>query len=317
MSIDVQKLVSAMKTKRAEEGLSLRKLSAAIGVSFSTLARIERGEGEPDNNTALRILEWLGNDAEQAGLSFDNVALVHFRAAKNASSKTMECLLQAATLLKRQYRAMQGGQQTDTPDASSHELQERALALAKPEMEDMANRLRQDLDVPPRKALPALQIHIEGVDVLTPNQIPGLDEACIDFLVGNGASEWSAMSVPIESEKIQWVVVRNDTHTVERQRVTYLEECWHILLGHRLTKVARIANAYGRTYESSEEHDAFYLAAASLLPEEEMKGRVSEGRSANEIGRHFGTSSELVEYRIKRLGLWRTYKGLQIQLSSD
>src|SRR5689334_23270275 len=73
-----EKLVEAVRKKREAEGLSIRALSAAIGVSFSTLARIERGEGNPDNNSKIRLLEWLGPDAEEAGLSFDNVALVHF-----------------------------------------------------------------------------------------------------------------------------------------------------------------------------------------------------------------------------------------------
>ncbi|WP_424578215.1 helix-turn-helix domain-containing protein [Bradyrhizobium sp. USDA 326] len=40
-----EKLVRAIRRKREAEGLSIRALSAAIGVSFSTLARIERGEG--------------------------------------------------------------------------------------------------------------------------------------------------------------------------------------------------------------------------------------------------------------------------------
>jgi len=35
------------------------------------LARIERGEGLPDNNSKIRLLEWLGPEGEQAGLGFD------------------------------------------------------------------------------------------------------------------------------------------------------------------------------------------------------------------------------------------------------
>ena len=317
MTIDVGQLVLALKAKRQAEDLSLRKLSKVIGVSFSTLARIERGDGEPDNNTALRIIEWLGRDAEDVGLSFDNVALVHFRAAKNASSKTIECLLNAANILKRQYGPTSASGRKEQKNHSSAELPDKPLALSKPEMEEMANGLRDDLSIPQNKPLPALQIDIEGVEVVTPKDIAELDPKCVEYLLDHGSIEWSAMSVPIANKEVQWVVVRNDTHTMERQRVTYLEECWHILLGHKLTKVARIADAYGRTYESSEEHDAFYLASASLLPEKEMHQWVSRGKSAEDISRHFETSPELVEYRIKRLGLWRSYKGLQIQISSD
>ena len=44
---------------------------------------------------------------------------------------------------------------------------------------------------------------------------------------------------------------------------------------------------------------------------------VSEKRSSEQIAGMFGTSSELVEYRIKRLGLWRDHVGKQITLSPE
>lgn len=318
MTLDIKKLVAALKSKREEEGLSLRKLSAEIGVSFSTLARIERGDGEPDNNSALRIIEWLGNDAEELGLGFDNVAMVHFRAAKNVSSKTIECLLDAANHLKLRRHNQRGETKmhstTGTAESDTHQ---QALSLSKTEMEQMAESLRSDLGIAPSEMLPALGIRIKGVEVLTTEELTALSQKIVGHLTGRGANEWSAMSVPLEEDKSLWAVLRNTHHTIERQRVTYLEECWHILLGHKLTKVAKIAGAYGRTYESTEEHDAFYLASATLLPEQELISRVKTGETAQLIGEHFGTSPELVEYRVKRLGLWRIYKGLQVNFSSE
>ena len=93
MAIDVEALVNSLKLKREAEGLSLRGLSSIIGVSFSSLARIERGDGHPDNNSVIRILEWLGKEGKDAGLTFEHVALVHFRANKNIQSRTVRCLL--------------------------------------------------------------------------------------------------------------------------------------------------------------------------------------------------------------------------------
>ena len=46
-------LVDAVRRKREAEGLSIRALSAVVGISFSTLARIERGDGLPDNNSKI------------------------------------------------------------------------------------------------------------------------------------------------------------------------------------------------------------------------------------------------------------------------
>jgi transcriptional regulator with XRE-family HTH domain len=47
---------------RTLAGLSLRQLGQQTGVSFSTLARIERGEGEPDRHTAWLLDTWIDPD---------------------------------------------------------------------------------------------------------------------------------------------------------------------------------------------------------------------------------------------------------------
>lgn len=312
MKTDKQALIKALKKKRESEGLSIRALSERVGISFSSLARIERGEGEPDNNSTIRIIEWLGPDAQDAGLSFDSVALVHFRAAKNVQSKTVHCLLQVAEqLVRNSSNSTPVGEEFSEIDS---ELAG-SVALSKSEMEEMAVGLREDLEVAPNAPLDALNIRIDGVDVYTISDVDGLGSACSKFLLGAGGREWSAMSVPLDLLEDKWAILRNDSHTPERQKVTYLEECWHILLGHRLTRIAKIADAYGRTYDSTEEHDAFYLASATMLPELEVRSQVSAGKSAVEISSWFGTSPELVEYRIKRLGLWRVYKNKGVGLN--
>ncbi len=313
MKTDKAALVAALKKKRETEGLSIRALAERIGVSFSSLARIERGEGEPDNNSSIRIIEWLGDDAREAGLTFENVALVHFRAGKNVRAKTIHCLLNAASRIKASHRTnaseLLSSPQSDAELASS-------IALSKAEMEEMAQQLRKDLGVQPDERIESLDINIAGVKVFKVQDIDGLSAECAEFLLGEGAQEWSAMSVPMDLSEDTWSILRNDQHTIERQRVTYLEECWHILLGHRLTRIAKIADAYGRTYDSSEEHDAFFLAAATLLPEAAVRTAVEANQTAAQIAKQFGASIELVEYRIKRLGLWRAYKDKTVSLNN-
>ena len=124
------------------------------------------------------------------------------------------------------------------------------------------------------------------------------------------------MSVPVDEEKDKWAIVRNEQHHVVRQRVSLLEEFWHILLGHKLTKIVKIADAYGRTFDENEEHDAFYLAAATLLPKRAVIKVVKERKDITQLAQDYGTSPELVEYRIKRLGLWRQYRGKSVRLSA-
>jgi transcriptional regulator with XRE-family HTH domain len=306
MSMNLKKLVKVMKRKRQAEGLSIRALSAKIGVSFSSLARIERGDGEPDNNSAIRILEWLGTDGRESGLRFDDVAYVHFRAEKNIDSKTVRHLLIAASAIKELYQA---------DDVFVDDGEESvALALTKPEMEEMAEEFREDLGVGPDDALDALRIRIDDVAVFVPADIDELDPQSLAHLTGIASASWSAMSIPIDLENDRWAILRNDTHTVERQRVTYLEECWHIMLGHKLTKIAKITDSYGRTYDSDEEHDAYYLASASLLPKAAVSACVSNGDSSEAIAEKFGVSQQLVEYRIKRLGLWKAFRGKAVSM---
>ncbi len=270
MDAAAKKLVEALQRKRQAEGYSLRKLSAMIGVSFSSLARMERGEGEPDNNSRIRILEWLGEDAKALGLPLERVVHVHFRASKNIDSQTIHCLLQVADIL---------------------------------------------LGLNNQKRLEPLQIVIDDVTVLTVQEIDGITHKLRAHLTeGPSATTWSAMSVPLDEENDTWVIVRNEQHQTVRQRVSLLEEFWHILLGHKLTKIAKVVDVYGRTFDENEEHDAFYLASATLLPESVISKAVKEKADVVQLANDYGTSPELVEYRIKRLGLWREYKGKSIRL---
>lgn len=115
------------------------------------------------------------------------------------------------------------------------------------------------------------------------------------------------MSVPLDINHETWAILLNDCHTVQRQKVTLLEEYWHIILGHRLTRITKIGNAFGRSYDTAEEHDAYYLAAATLLPKPAMIKYVHDSKNSEFIAKRFGVSSQLVDYRLKRLGLWHVY----------
>jgi transcriptional regulator with XRE-family HTH domain len=309
-----ERLILAVKRKRETEGLSIRALSAATGISFSTLARLERGEGQPDNNSKIRLLQWLGTDADDAGLGFDNVAFVHFRAGKNIRSSTVSTLLRAADRLRQAMGVKaDGSAQANGADNTPTE----SVSLSKEELEKAAEKFRTDLGLSPDEPLDSLRLEVDGVQVIPVGKTNCLDVRTVSQLRGSAGAEWSAMSIPLDFEDGKWAVLMNDSHTVERQRVTLLEEFWHILLGHKLTKIARVAEAYGRTYDKPEEHDAYYLAAATLLPRTAIVDGVSKKCSSEQIAKLFGTSPELVDYRIKRLGLWREHMGKQIKLSRD
>jgi transcriptional regulator with XRE-family HTH domain len=306
------RLVEAVRRKREAEGLSIRALSAVVGVSFSTLARIERGQGEPDNNSKIRLLEWLGADADEADLSFDNVALVHFRAGKNARSQTVQALLTAAECIKRNWKLTP----TTAAAAASSTAGHIPVSVSKEELERTAEQFRKDLGLTETEALDSLRLQVDGIEIIKLTETDCIDAATVRRLSTESCDEWSAMSVPLDDRQNDWAVLLNDCHTIERQRVTLLEEIWHILLGHKLVKIAKVADAYGRTYDTTEEHDAFYLASATLLPRKGIVKAVAKRETSEEIAERFGTSPELVEYRIKRLGLWRDHVGKRVALTT-
>jgi len=54
-----EELGAALKRARKAQGLSLRDVEGETGISFATLARIERQVGSPTPDNLARITEWL------------------------------------------------------------------------------------------------------------------------------------------------------------------------------------------------------------------------------------------------------------------
>ncbi|ARQ13151.1 helix-turn-helix domain-containing protein (plasmid) [Rhizobium etli] len=237
------------------------------------------------------------------------MAFVHFRAGKNASSGTVQTLLQAAVCLRQHYA------EGDTSEPSNASIDTEVVPMSKEELEQTAEGFRKELELKENEPLDPFFLEVESVTVERLKDSSCIDERTRKILAGPSCNEWSAMSIPLNATQDSWVVFVNNYHTIERQRVTLLEEYWHILSGHKLTKIAKIAGSFGRTYDSAEEHDAYFLASATLLPRDAVKRMVSDGKSAAEIASFFGTSPELVEYRIKRLGLWRDHIGKKVSLA--
>ena len=185
MSSFEEKLVRAVKKKREAEGLSIRALSTAVGVSFSTLARIERGEGQPDNNSKIRLLQWLGADAEDAGLKFDNVAFVHFRAGKNIRSSTVRTLLRAADCLRQSMGSRGGWKDHDDTDDNAVVG---SVSLSKEELEQAAAKFRDDLGLSQDDPLDSLRIEVDGVRMVPVGKANCLDARTASQLRGSRAA---------------------------------------------------------------------------------------------------------------------------------
>lgn len=64
-----------------------------------------------------------------------------------------------------------------------------------------------------------------------------------------------------------------------------------------------------RDYNQTDEEAAYAVGAAALVPYGALRRLVLEGRSSQEIARHFRVSRQLAEYRLKVTHLWAIYKG--------
>lgn len=160
-----------------------------------------------------------------------------------------------------------------------------------------------------------LKIQIEDVQVITIEDLDGVSKSVSKYLLDDANSEWSAMSVPLDANFENWVIVRNHKHDIERQRVSLLEEFWHIMLGHSLVRIVKMGNNHGRTYHPEEEDEAYFLASATLLPRSAIDQFVeNQNRNLESFAKTYGVSTQLVEFRIKRLGLWYRYKPKKITI---
>lgn len=97
-----------------------------------------------------------------------------------------------------------------------------------------------------------------------------------------------------------------------RQLATLMEELAHLLLEHEPCTIAE-APELGirrRTFDRAQEHEAYDLGAAILLPKERIQRDVKELELlVGDIAHTHGCSEELVSYRIRRLRLWNRYLG--------
>lgn len=190
------------------------------------------------------------------------------------------------------------------PTQKRRQYELRALALR-----DFARvREREPLD-------PFALAHFAKLLVVDFQQIEGLSTETRDHLLGEASDKWSggACANPLPNG---WrIVILNPTHGRRRNRATLMEEICHVFLGHKANRLAVVArDKHGRTvareYNHADEEAAYAIGAAALVPYGALRGFVLSGKGSREIGRHFGLSRELVDYRLKVTRLWHSYRKL-------
>lgn len=100
-TLDTIKFSEMIKSKRGSTGL--RTLATEIGISASTLSRIEQGN-LPDIDTYLKLCNWLGVSSDfftDTNTNKDNIqvgVIAHLRADKSLPPETAEALIKMINL---------------------------------------------------------------------------------------------------------------------------------------------------------------------------------------------------------------------------
>ncbi len=118
--VNTQELGRAIKRHRDELKMSLRDVADEIGVSASTLSRIENGTGKPDADNIARITRWLDMPVDRVmnsgrpGKSVEPVVYypheatpeiveAHLRADKKLSPETAKALSELFRVAYQQF----------------------------------------------------------------------------------------------------------------------------------------------------------------------------------------------------------------------
>ncbi len=148
------------------------------------------------------------------------------------------------------------------------------------------------------------------LEFVRPENVPDAtdeDRALVSDLT---AKQWSGMGLPLPDGRL--LVMLNPNQTPERCNVTIMEEVAHVHLGHK--PVALISSTGGgvqRHYDKVTEQEAYWLAAATLLPTPVVGRAVWNGLTVGQLAESFGVSIELAGFRIKVLRLWPDYQKRQ------
>ena len=139
-----------------------------------------------------------------------------------------------------------------------------------------------------------------------------LTEETKAHLIGDGKNSWSGGAASHTLPNGQKLIILNPTHGKARQRATLMEEVCHVFLGHQPSRLAiknknKNGETIARDYNEAIEEEAYSTGTAALVPYTALKRMVNEGKTVNEIARHFQVSKPLVEFRIKVSRLWELY----------
>ncbi len=143
------------------------------------------------------------------------------------------------------------------------------------------------------------------VKILSIKDVSAIPATIVSHLLSNDRCSWSAGCLRLpEGNELRAVILYNPTHAITRQRATIMEELSHLHLKHKGSKLTRTDGGSGfRSYNKSEESQAYFVGAAALLPVEVLKKARVERTLRYEVASKCVVSEDLVLFREKITGV--------------
>jgi Zn-dependent peptidase ImmA (M78 family) len=151
----------------------------------------------------------------------------------------------------------------------------------------------------PMKAV-ALAEHLH-VKLLTPQDIPGLNDIDRRILLNEESDAWSAVTLCKGNKHI---VIYNPRRSNGRQSNDIMHELSHIIIGHKAQMIHSFeAEIFLRHYDKSQEEEADWLAGTLLLSRDTLFHIAFSGIEPSIAAKEYRVSEQLLNMRLNMTGV--------------
>lgn len=141
-----------------------------------------------------------------------------------------------------------------------------------------------------------------NAEVLSPSDLPGMPEDCVERLLGEHAGSWSAFTIPVDPRPL---IIYNPMHSAARQNSDLMHELSHILLGHEpgMVFIDPHTSLALRVHDKNQEEEASWLSGCLLLPREALL-EIKRRRLSDElVCSEYMVSQQMLRYRMNTSGV--------------
>jgi len=158
-----------------------------------------------------------------------------------------------------------------------------------------------DLKLDEKLDVEALAKHL-NIEVMRPQDVPGLSKTALDQLTVVDPSSWSAITLRVGAAHLSIV---NSSHSTTRQRSSLVHEFAHIILDHGPGRIdiSPAGHLLLSSYEKDHEDEADWLSGALLVPRAGLQKVYGRFGDVATLANHFDVSEALLQWRLRMTGV--------------